>query len=141
MKEDAVGPNSDKLQTGKHYATKAINKDNKESWFIRQRKIFETLGDHEHIIKFYGIVIPTKSEEQDGVKPAFLFDYLETGNTDATFSRKGVYTMGNLMKKHQLIGKDGQLKISVLDLKAGLYFANIMVDGQLQEIKRLVVTK
>lgn len=49
--------------------------------------------------------------------------------------------MGNLMKKHQLVGQDGQLKISVSDLKAGLYFANIVVDGQLKEIKRLVVTK
>lgn len=49
--------------------------------------------------------------------------------------------MGNLVKKHQLMGQDAQLKISVSDLKAGLYFANIMVDGQLQEIKRLVVTK
>jgi len=49
--------------------------------------------------------------------------------------------MGHLVKKHQLMGQDAQLKISVSDLKAGLYFANIMVDGQLQEIKRLVVTK
>lgn len=49
--------------------------------------------------------------------------------------------MGNLVKKHQLVMEDGQLKLSVTDLKAGLYFANIIVDGQLEEVKRLVVTK
>ena len=49
--------------------------------------------------------------------------------------------MGVLVKKHQLLAGDSQLKVSVSDLKAGLYFANIMVDGQLHEVKRLIVSE
>lgn len=49
--------------------------------------------------------------------------------------------LGNLVKKHQLSGDKGRLTFTVTDLKAGLYFANIMVDGQLHEIKRLIVSE
>ncbi|MBF90703.1 MAG: hypothetical protein CMP75_02950 [Flavobacteriales bacterium] len=48
--------------------------------------------------------------------------------------------LGNIVKKHQLSREDGKLRLSVTDLKAGLYFANIMADGQLHEIKRLIVS-
>ena len=48
--------------------------------------------------------------------------------------------LGNMVKKHQLSSKNGRLAFSISDLKAGLYFANIMVNGQLHEIKRLIVS-
>ena len=47
--------------------------------------------------------------------------------------------MGNLVKKHQLSAENGRLVFTINDLKAGMYFANIMIDGQLHEIKRLIV--
>ena len=34
-----------------------------------------------------------------------------------------------------------QIIFQVTDLKAGLYFANIMLNGQLHEMKRLIVSK
>ena len=49
--------------------------------------------------------------------------------------------LGNMVKKHQLSGENGRLSFAVTDLKAGLYFANIMVNGQLHEMKRLIVSE
>ena len=49
--------------------------------------------------------------------------------------------LGNLVKKHQLSAENGRLSLTVKDLKAGLYFANIMHNGQLHEIKRLIVSE
>lgn len=99
MKEGAEGLNSDKLEYGQKYATKMINKEGKENWLIRESAIFKAIGDHEHIIKFHGIVMPTLEESQNGGAPGFLFDYLETGNQDSTFSRKGIYTLNKIMKE------------------------------------------
>jgi serine/threonine protein kinase len=99
MKEGAEGFNSDKLEYGQKYATKMINKEGKENWLIRESAIFKAIGDHEHIIKFHGIVMPTLEESQNGGAPGFLFDYLETGNQDSTFSRKGIYTLNKIMKE------------------------------------------
>lgn len=48
--------------------------------------------------------------------------------------------LGNLVKKHLVFGENGRLSLTVTDLKAGLYFANIMLNGQLYEIKRLIVS-
>ena len=49
--------------------------------------------------------------------------------------------LGNIVKKHQLSGENGRLSLKVTDLKAGLYFANIMVHGQLHEMKRIIVSE
>ena len=49
--------------------------------------------------------------------------------------------LGNMVKKHQLSAQNGKLSFKVTDLKAGLYFANIMVNGQLHEMKRLIVSE
>ena len=49
--------------------------------------------------------------------------------------------LGNLVKKHQLSGENGRLSFKVTDIKAGLYFANIMIDGDLREMKRLIVSE
>lgn len=49
--------------------------------------------------------------------------------------------LGNLVKKHQLSGENGRLSFKVTDVKAGLYFANIMINGNLHEIKRLIVSE
>ena len=49
--------------------------------------------------------------------------------------------LGNLVKKHQLFGGNGRLSFTVTDLKAGLYFANIMLNDQLYEMKRLIVSE
>ena len=49
--------------------------------------------------------------------------------------------LGNMAKKYQLSSENGRLAFSISDLKAGLYFANIMVNGQLHEIKRLIVSE
>ncbi len=49
--------------------------------------------------------------------------------------------LGNVLKKHQLPAENSRLSFAVTDLKAGLYFANIMVNGQLYEMKRLIVSK
>ena len=49
--------------------------------------------------------------------------------------------LGNIVKKYQLSSKNGRLAFTISDLKVGLYFANIMVNGQLHEIKRLIVSE
>ena len=49
--------------------------------------------------------------------------------------------LGNLVKKHQLFVGNGRLSFTVTDLKAGLYFANIMLNDQLYEMKRLIVSE
>ena len=49
--------------------------------------------------------------------------------------------LGNMVKKHKLSSENGRLAFTITDLKAGLYFANIMVNGQLHEIKRLIVSE
>ena len=49
--------------------------------------------------------------------------------------------LGNIVKKHQLSGENGRLSLNVTDLKAGLYFANIMLNGKLHEMKRLIVSE
>ena len=49
--------------------------------------------------------------------------------------------LGNIVEKHQLSSDKGELRFTVTDLNVGLYFANIMVDGQLHEIKRFIVSE
>ena len=48
--------------------------------------------------------------------------------------------LGNIVKKHQLSAENGRLSFKLTDLKMGLYFANIIVDGQLHEVKRLIIS-
>lgn len=48
--------------------------------------------------------------------------------------------LGNIVKKHQLSAENGRLSFKLTDLKVGLYFANIIVDGQLHEVKRLIIS-
>ena len=49
--------------------------------------------------------------------------------------------LGNVVKKELLKDQNGTLKFDVSNTKAGLYFANVIVNGDLKSIKRLVVTK
>lgn len=49
--------------------------------------------------------------------------------------------LGNVIRKENISNQSGTLKFDVSDTKAGLYFANILVNGELKTIKRLVVSK
>ncbi|MGB2458403.1 MAG: T9SS type A sorting domain-containing protein [Flavobacteriales bacterium] len=49
--------------------------------------------------------------------------------------------LGNVIRKESISNQSSTLKFDVSDTKAGLYFANILVNGELKTIKRLVVSK
>lgn len=49
--------------------------------------------------------------------------------------------LGNKVLQLPFAGQEGELVLETAELKAGLYFANILVDGSLEEIKRLIVTE
>lgn len=49
--------------------------------------------------------------------------------------------LGNVIRKENISNQSGTIKFDVSDTKAGLYFANISVNGQLKTMKRLVVSK
>lgn len=49
--------------------------------------------------------------------------------------------LGNVIRKENISNQSGTLKFDVSDTKAGLYFVNILVNGELKTIKRLVVSK
>jgi hypothetical protein len=49
--------------------------------------------------------------------------------------------LGNVIRKESINNQSSTLKFDVSDTKAGLYFANILVNGELKKIKRLVVSK
>ena len=49
--------------------------------------------------------------------------------------------LGNVVRKENISNQSGILKFDVSDTRAGLYFANILVNGELKTIKRLVVSK
>lgn len=49
--------------------------------------------------------------------------------------------LGNVIRKENISNQSGTLKFDVSDTKAGLYVANILVNGELKTIKRLVVSK
>ena len=49
--------------------------------------------------------------------------------------------LGSIVKEHFFVEEMGTTSLSVVDLKAGVYFANIKLEGQLHEIKRLVITE
>ena len=49
--------------------------------------------------------------------------------------------LGSIVKKEIINNKSGTLKFDVSDTKAGLYFANILVNGEFKTMKRLVVSK
>tara|TARA_Y200000002_G_scaffold381564_1_gene395935 strand:+ start:158 stop:871 length:714 start_codon:yes stop_codon:yes gene_type:complete len=49
--------------------------------------------------------------------------------------------LGNVIRKENISNQSGTLKFDVSDTKAGLYFANILVNGELKTIKRLVISK
>lgn len=49
--------------------------------------------------------------------------------------------LGNIVKEQLFVDEMGTASLSVVDLKAGVYFANIKLEGQLHEIKRLVITE
>ena len=49
--------------------------------------------------------------------------------------------LGNVILKENISNLSSTLKFNVSDTKAGLYFAKILVNGELKTIKRLVVSK
>jgi hypothetical protein len=49
--------------------------------------------------------------------------------------------IGNVVLKENINNQSGTIKFDVSDTKAGLYFANILINGELKTIKRLVVSK
>ena len=49
--------------------------------------------------------------------------------------------LGNVIREESISNQSSTLKFDVSDTKAGLYFANILVNGELKTIKRLVVSK
>ena len=49
--------------------------------------------------------------------------------------------LGNVVINKNVINHSGILKFDVSDTNTGLYFANILVNGELKTIKRLVVSK
>ena len=49
--------------------------------------------------------------------------------------------LGNVVKIKHLKNQEGKLRFDVSNTPNGLYFANIYVDGQLIEIKRLVINR
>lgn len=49
--------------------------------------------------------------------------------------------LGTIIKKAEIKNVSGTLKFDVNDTPTGIYFANIIVNGELQSIKRLVVSR
>ena len=49
--------------------------------------------------------------------------------------------LGSIVKKEIIKNKNGTLKFDVSDTKMGLYFANILVNGEFKTMKRLVVSR
>ncbi len=49
--------------------------------------------------------------------------------------------LGNVVRKENISKQSGSIRFDMSDTKAGLYFANILVNGELKTIKRLVVSK
>ena len=49
--------------------------------------------------------------------------------------------LGNVIRYENFFGKSGILSFDLSDTKNGLYFANILVNGELKSIKRLVISK
>jgi hypothetical protein len=49
--------------------------------------------------------------------------------------------LGSIVKKEIIKNKSGTLKFDVSDTKVGLYFANILVNGEFKTMKRLVVSR
>ena len=48
--------------------------------------------------------------------------------------------LGTLVAERHVYDQKGNLSFDFSTLKTGLYFANILVDGQLQSVKRIVKT-
>jgi hypothetical protein len=49
--------------------------------------------------------------------------------------------LGSIVKKEIIKNKNGTFKFDVSDTKMGLYFANILVNGEFKTMKRLVVSR
>lgn len=49
--------------------------------------------------------------------------------------------LGNRVAQIPFSAQDGELVLETAELKTGLYFANILLDGKLAEIKRLIVAE
>lgn len=49
--------------------------------------------------------------------------------------------LGNTVMEQFLVEENGTTSLLVEDLKVGIYFANIKLEGQLYEIKRLIITE
>ena len=49
--------------------------------------------------------------------------------------------LGNVIHNKNIFGRSGVLRIDFSDIKNGLYFANIILNGELHSIKRLVINK
>ena len=49
--------------------------------------------------------------------------------------------LGNVIRNESIFSKSGILSFDLSDTKNGLYFANIIVNGELKSIKRLVISK
>ena len=49
--------------------------------------------------------------------------------------------LGNVIHNENIFGKGGVMRINFSDIKNGLYFANIILNGELHSIKRLVINK
>ena len=49
--------------------------------------------------------------------------------------------LGTVIKQEEIDNTEGTLKFDVSDTPTGIYFANIIVNGELQAIKRLVVSR
>ena len=49
--------------------------------------------------------------------------------------------LGNVIHNENIFGKGGVMRIDFSDIKNGLYFANIILNGELHSIKRLVINK
>ena len=49
--------------------------------------------------------------------------------------------LGAVVFTQELLQERGSLKIDLTEFNAGLYFVNFMVNNQLEEVQRLVVSK
>ena len=67
------------------------------------------------------------------------FDYRLSSNDNASVA---VYNLlGQEVMKQELNGLQGQISISVADLNEGIYFCNLMVNGQALKTEKFVVKK
>jgi hypothetical protein len=48
--------------------------------------------------------------------------------------------LGSVVFNETIINKEGTLSFDFSNQKSGLYFANIIVDGEVKTMKRLVIT-